>query len=399
MSVLPILPPAQLGILGGGQLGRLFVVAARSMGYRVMVLDPDPHSPAGQIADVHLQADYTDAAALQRMAQECAAVTTEFENVPAQSMAWLAQQVFVSPAADCVAIAQDRIREKTFLQQHGLATAPFVALQSLADCEQNLSAYLPAIIKTARFGYDGKGQRTVYSAAEVQQAFMDFKQQPCVLEKRLDLALEVSVVLARNAAGQIASFPVAENQHINGILHASIVPARISASFAATVTQMAEQLIANLNYVGVLAVEFFVVNEGDAQSLSQHSHPRAQSVLINEIAPRPHNSGHYTLDATASSQFEQQVRMMCHLPPADTALYRPVVMMNLLGDVWPAAQTQNPHWATVLQNPQAKLHLYGKQTARIGRKMAHYNVLGDSAEQALQAAQSIFDDLAAASIA
>lgn len=382
MSVLPILPPAQLGILGGGQLGRLFVVAARSMGYRVMVLDPDPHSPAGQIADVHLQADYTDAAALQRMAQECAAVTTEFENVPAQSMAWLAQQVFVSPAADCVAIAQDRIHEKTFLQQHGLATAPFMALQSLADCEQDLSAYLPAIIKTARFGYDGKGQRTVYSAAEVQQAFIDFKQQPCVLEKRLDLALEVSVVLARNAAGQIASFPVSENQHINGILHASIVPARISASFAATVTQMAEQLIANLNYVGVLAVEFFVVNEGEQQR-----------VLINEIAPRPHNSGHYTLDATASSQFEQQVRMMCHLPPADTALYRPVVMMNLLGDVWPAAQTQNPHWASVLQNPQVKLYLYGKQTARIGRKMAHYNVLGDSAEQALQAAQSIFEGL------
>lgn len=380
---MPILPPAQLGILGGGQLGRMFVDAARRMGYRVMVLDPDQHSPAGLIADVHLQSDYTDPAALQRMAQECAAVTTEFENVPAQSMAWLAQTLPVSPAADCVAIAQDRVREKTFLQQNGLATAPFLAIESLADCAQDVANYLPAIIKTARFGYDGKGQRTIYTQAELLQAFTDFKQQPCVLEKRLDLALEVSVVAVRNQAGQIASFPIAENQHINGILHASIVPARISPEMANQITQMAEQLIANLAYVGVLAVEFFIVNNAGKMA-----------ILINEIAPRPHNSGHYTLDATASSQFEQQVRMMCHLPPADTALHTPAVMINLLGDIWP--ENGEPNWAIILNQPHAKLHLYGKQTARTGRKMAHYTLLAESAETALHEAQRLFTHLMAA---
>jgi len=371
----PILPPAMLGILGGGQLGRMFTVAAKTMGYRVTVLDPDPHAPAADFADVHLCAPFTDPEALQALAATCAAITTEFENVNADSMRWLAQQgVPVCPSGDCVAIAQDRIAEKNFINQAGLATAPFLAVNSAADLESDLTAYLPGILKTARMGYDGKGQIRVKTAEDVRFAHGELKHQPCVLEKMMPLKAEVSAIVTRTAAGEIACFPVAENEHANGILDVSIVPARISEAVTERAQAMAQQLAAALDYVGVMAVEFFVL-EGD-------------ELVINEMAPRPHNSGHYTLDATLTSQFEQQVRAMCNLYPGKTDLASPVVMVNLLGDVW-GPDGSEPHWEVLMTAPAAKLHLYGKKEARVGRKMGHCNVLGSTVEKALAQALAI----------
>lgn len=361
-----ILPNAMLGILGGGQLGRMFTMAARAMGYRVTVLDPDPDSPAGSLADAHLRAAYDDPAALNHLAETCAAVTTEFENVPADSMTYLAERIRVSPAAQSVFIAQDRIREKNYIAGAGLAVAPFLTIETATDLEQDLSGHLPGILKLARFGYDGKGQIRVKTPEEAKAAFAELDQKPCVLERLLDLRTEVSVIVARTGPGEVTTFPVAENQHEAGILDISIVPARVSASVAAEARAMALKLADAMDYVGVLAVEFFVLAGGE--------------LVINEIAPRPHNSGHYTLDACMTSQFEQQVRTMCGLPPGDTRLLSPVVMVNLLGDIW---RDDEPAWDKLLSQPNVMLHLYGKKSARIGRKMGHFNVLAEDAETAL----------------
>jgi len=375
---LVILPPAMLGILGGGQLGSMFTVAAKTMGYGVTVLDPDPDAPAARFADVHLCQAFDDEVALAEMASTCAAVTTEFENVNADSMRWLAARgVPMSPSGDCVAIAQDRIAEKTFINEAGLATAPFLAVHTMADLDGDLSAYLPGILKTARLGYDGKGQIRVKTAEEARAAFASVNAA-CVLEKMLPLLCEVSVIVTRTRAGEKVCFPVAENEHAGGILDVSIVPARIKSEITERAQAMALQLAEKLNYVGVLAVEFFVL-EGDA-------------LVINEIAPRPHNSGHYTLDATLTSQFEQQVRAMCGLYPGKTDLVSPVVMLNLLGDVWHEDGSE-PNWEILLTAPNAKLHLYGKKEARKGRKMGHYNVLGETADKALQQARAIRETL------
>jgi 5-(carboxyamino)imidazole ribonucleotide synthase len=376
MTRLPILPGATLGILGGGQLGRMFTIAARTMGYRVMVLDPDPLSPAGQLADVHLQADYTDHGALKKMGEACAAVTTEFENVPAASLIELANCCRVSPGADAVAIVQDRSREKSWLADKGFATAPFVLVNNEADLEAAAQKTgFPAILKVSRFGYDGKGQYRVASMKELKAAFAELKGIACVLEGFVKLDCEVSVVLARDDAGQCALFPVAENRHEHGILDVSIVPARIDGVLAHQAAAMAKDVADRLGYVGVMAVEFFV-SQG--------------KLLVNEIAPRPHNSGHYTLDACATNQFEQQVRALCGLPLGDTRLLSPVVMVNILGDRWSAG---GPHWDLLLAHPNIKLHLYGKESARPGRKMGHFNVLHASLDAALGLAEQMRSEL------
>ncbi len=364
-----ILPTAMLGILGGGQLGRMFTMSALSMGYRVTVLDPDTESPAGALADVHLCADYDDPAALQQLADTCLAVTTEFENVPAASMAFLEQYICVSPSSEAVSIAQDRIREKNFIFNAGLQVAPFLAIESLEDLQQDLSGHLPGILKIARLGYDGKGQVHVNSFEEAKNAFLAMEGKPCVLERKLNLKTEVSVIVTRTGIGQSVCFPVAENHHAGGILDISIVPARVASSVAEHAREMALQLAESLDYVGVLAVEFFVLDGGE--------------LLINEIAPRPHNSGHYTLDATQFSQFDQQVRAMCGLSPGDTRLLSPVVMVNLLGDIW---GDDEPAWDILLSEPNVHLHLYGKKSARVGRKMGHFNVLSEDADKALNQA-------------
>jgi 5-(carboxyamino)imidazole ribonucleotide synthase len=370
-----ILPGAALGVLGGGQLGRMFAIAARTMGYRVVTLDPDRESPAGALADVHLRGDYRNPAALETLAQQCAAVTTEFENVPAESLEWLQQHCPVRPAAAAVAIAQDRIHEKQFLVQHGFPTARFAAVRDIAELRRALPEIpLPALLKSSRFGYDGKGQRLVTNTAEAETAYRALGG-PCVLEERVNLKTELSVVLARTPDGTVACYPIGENRHRDGILELTLVPARVPASMAHLAREMAMAVAEALEYCGVLAVEFFVTAD--------------EAVLINEIAPRPHNSGHYTLDACATSQFEQQVRALCDLSLGSTRLTSPAVMVNLLGDLWWLGE---PPWQVLLSRSNVKLHLYGKREARPGRKMGHFTCLGDTPEKALALAESLVQE-------
>jgi 5-(carboxyamino)imidazole ribonucleotide synthase len=369
MSAKIIAAPAMLGMLGGGQLGRFFVIAAHEMGYQVTVLDPSKNSPAGSIADVHLCAAYDDADALAQIAKTCAAVTTEFENVPANTLAQLAETIIVRPSADSVSIAQHRVLEKNFIKQAGLPVAPFKVVNTAEDLPDDKSDLYPAILKVARFGYDGKGQARVKNKAEALAAFVGFKQEVCVLEKMMPLDLEVSVVLVRDAQGNSMSFPTVENQHLNGILDISIAPARCSAVIKARAQSLAKKLATALDYVGVLAVEFFVVGK---------------DLLVNEIAPRPHNSGHYTLDASVTNQFEQQVRALVGLPLGSTNLHSKAVMVNILGDSW--INQQEPAWQRAFAHANLKLHLYGKPEARPGRKMGHFTVIDANQKAALNTA-------------
>ena len=369
-----ILSPAMLGMLGGGQLGRFFVIAAHELGYQVTVLDPDKNSPAGKIADVHLCANYDDDASLKQMAATCQAVTTEFENVPANTLEKLALTTIVRPSAKCVAVAQHRVLEKTFIKEAGLPVAPFAVINTAADLPDDASNLYPAILKVARFGYDGKGQARVKNRVQAQQAFNEFNQEACVLEQMLPLDLELSVVLARNAAGNIAAFPTAENSHLNGILDISIVPARCSEVLKSNAQMLAKKLAEKLDYVGVLAVEFFVVGN---------------QLLVNEVAPRPHNSGHYTIDACVTSQFEQQVRVMAGLPLGDASLHSDAVMVNILGNSWFAGEkitALEPAWNKALAHKNLKLHLYGKHEPRKARKMGHFTVIDKKLDNALNVA-------------
>jgi 5-(carboxyamino)imidazole ribonucleotide synthase len=372
-----ILPGATLGMLGGGQLGRMFTVAAQTMGYKVVVLDPDEGSPAGIIADVHLCAAYDDEKALDEMADMCAAVTTEFENIPAQTLAYLEQKTQVRPSSKALAQTQNRNVEKQFIASQGIPTAPFLPIYSKDDIAQAADQIqFPAILKVATFGYDGKGQVPCDSLDDVYKAFESLDEKECVLEQRIKLEREVSVVLARSETGTITNFPVAENAHVNGILHSTTVPANVSAEQSQRAIQMANEIARGLGYIGTMAVEFFVSTDGE--------------IIANEIAPRPHNSGHYTLDACHTSQFEQQVRMLCGLPSGNCDLVKPVVMINILGDVWGNSE---PKWPVLLEQPNVKLHLYGKKQARAGRKMGHFNVLAASTDEAMAQASELFDAL------
>lgn len=375
-----ILPPATLGMLGGGQLGRFFVLAAHEMGYRVWVLDPDPASPAGQAADRQLLAAYDDFAALDELARGCAAVTTEFENVPAGSLDYLAKFVPVRPSADAVGICQNRVAEKMFLCNNGLPHAPFAPINSEDDARNAPAALFPGILKVARFGYDGKGQARVANPDEALAAYRSFGNEACVLEQMLALDYEVSVVLARDEHGAVQCFPTAENAHSRGILDVSIVPARASACLRSDAEELAEHIAGKLDYVGTLAVEFFV-SRGE--------------LYVNEMAPRPHNSGHYTLDACVTNQFEQQVRALTGLPLGESRAHSAAVMVNILGDVWydptqPGADAhghyREPDWSQLLTIPTLKLHLYGKHHARPGRKMGHFTVLDSDPARALETA-------------
>jgi 5-(carboxyamino)imidazole ribonucleotide synthase len=351
--------------------------AMLGLGYRVTVLDPAEDSPAGNVAEHHLCADYLDYQALDRLGSTCAGVTTEFENVPAQALRYLAQYCIVSPDAESVSITQNRILEKQFLAGNGFSVAPFTVIRNKKDISGGIDASLfPGILKVSQFGYDGKGQVAVKSADALSAAFGSLKHEPCVLEKLLPLACEISVILARGHDDQITFFPVAENRHLQGILDTSIVPARVPDEITRHACKVAQQIITRLNYIGVLCIEFFVLADGQ--------------LLINEIAPRPHNSGHYSLDACITSQFEQQVRVLCGIPPGSTKLTQAAVMTNVLGDLW---QNGEPDWNQVLRYPMVKLHLYGKHAAKPGRKMGHFTVLADTVEEALQHAQGIKNEL------
>ena len=365
----PVLPPAMLGVLGGGQLGRFFARAAKRLGYRVAVLDPDRLAPAHREADLRLVARYDDPAALARLARDCAAVTLELESVPVATLHTLAQHCLVAPAADALAIAQDRLRAKRFLRAVGLPTAPFVEV--LAATDATPAALYPAILKTARNGYDGKGQIRVARPPMLASAWRALGEQPCVLEKRIAWKRELSVILARGCDGTMAIYSPVENRHRNGILELSRAPAEVPAPVAARAVAAASLIAESLEYVGVLAVEFFL----DANEL-----------IVNEFAARPHNSGHYTLDACTTSQFEQQVRALCGLPLGSTALRSPAAMVNVLGDAWHRGE---PRWRRVNAVPGARLHLYGKAEARPARKMGHVTVLASRPADAAQQAERV----------
>jgi 5-(carboxyamino)imidazole ribonucleotide synthase len=372
----PIPPGRWLGLLGGGQLGRMFAMAAASLGYRVLVIDPDPASPAAAVSDEHLQAPYDDAAALATMAGRCDAVTIEFENVPAAALRRLAERLPVRPAADAVAVAQDRIAEKRYMVGHGIEVGPHRIVERVDDLTHAPDALFPGILKTARLGYDGKGQATVASREEAVAAWTKMGRVPCVMEKRLALQREVSCIVCRGADGQAVTFPLVENEHRNGILAVSIAPARVSPQVAARAADVARRMAAALDYVGVLCVEMFVLAE--------------DRVLVNEIAPRPHNSGHFTIDACAASQFEQQARALAAMPLASPAQLAPAVMLNVLGDIWfRGGDRVEPPWHEVLAVSGAKLHLYGKREPRIGRKMGHVTCLGASVADALERAVAV----------
>lgn len=382
----PILPGATLGMLGGGQLGRMFTIAARNMGYKVIVLEPSKESPAGQLADKHIIAEYDDERALVQLSESCDVITTEFENIPAEVLNTLAEKVSVHPSGSAVEKAQDRIVEKEFILSCGLLPVPYGVIQSQSDIATAVKDLtFPSILKTARFGYDGKGQQTINSADEVEAAFNEVGQVACVLEQRIDLDCEISVVLGRNQEGESNCFPVSENIHKEGILYQSICPANVDQNIINAAQAAAKRIADKLDYVGVLAVEFFVSKQGD--------------LLVNEMAPRTHNSGHFTIDACVTSQFEQQVRMVCGLPFGDSTLLSPIVMTNMLGDLWGDEQSADsqqcqPQWKYLLENTSSKLHLYGKEEAPKGRKMGHFCTLATTTEEAQKQADSIFKKLA-----
>ncbi len=371
----PLAPGSWLGCLGGGQLGRMFVHAAQRLGYHVCVLDPDGAGPAAQAADDTIIAAYDDGHALDQLAARVAAVTTEFENVPAASLERLAARLPVRPGASAVAIAQDRRREKRFFAARGLPVGAFAVIETEADFAALDAGLFPGILKTATLGYDGKGQAHVASVEEVRAAWVAFGRSPCVLEARMVFDCEISVLAARGADGDCRVWPVQENIHAGGILARTIVPARIPPAVAEAAKTAVERLIAALDYVGVLAVELFVVGG---------------QVFLNEIAPRPHNSGHYTIEACQTSQFEQQLRVLGGLPLGDPSLIRPAVMVNLLGDVWfDAATPIEPDWSRLLALPGAHLHLYGKAEPRRGRKMGHVTCTAETLEEALATAAEV----------
>ena len=366
-----VLPGATLGVMGGGQLGRMFVQAAQRLGYFTAVLDADPTSPAGLVAQYHIATGYLDEQGLAQLMQRCQAITTEFENVPAGALVTLGAYRRVSPAADTVATCQDRASEKACFKRCGVPCAPYALVDSDARLAAVPEALLPGILKTARLGYDGKGQQRVADRAELAAAWHALGRVPCVLEQLLPLALELSVVVARGADGQTVQLPVQQNLHRDGILAVTQVPAPdASAGLQQQAQAAATRLAEALDYVGVLCVEFFVLTD--------------RSLVANEMAPRPHNSGHWSIDGSDCSQFDLQVRSLTGLPLPMPRQHSAVVMLNLLGELWfqqgPAEQA--PDWAGVLALPGAHLHLYGKANARPGRKMGHLTVTAADAASA-----------------
>jgi 5-(carboxyamino)imidazole ribonucleotide synthase len=373
-----IAPGATLGVMGGGQLARMFVHAAQKMGYATAVLDADAASPAGLVAHHHIRTDYADAGGLAELARLSAAVTTEFENVPAASLELLAATRPVAPAAAAVAVCQDRAAEKAHFERSGVACAPHALIASEQQLDAASGELLPGILKTTRLGYDGKGQVRVADHAQLAAAWSQLGGVPCVLEKLLPLAAEISVIVVRNAAGEMVHFPVQQNLHRDGILAVTVVPAAaITPALQQRAVASARSVAATLAYVGVLCVEFFVLADG--------------SLIVNEMAPRPHNSGHYSIDACDVSQFDLQVRAMTCAPLVAPRQHSPCVMLNLLGELWFRAGTHEaaPDWAGVLALPGVHLHLYGKAGARAGRKMGHVTITAASADAADSVARRV----------
>ncbi len=359
--------PATLGVMGGGQLGRMFVHAAQRMGYFTAVLDPDAASPAGLVSHHHIQTAYLDEQGLVQLMQRCAAITTEFENVPAPALLTLGAHRPVAPGSDAVAIAQDRAQEKAHFTRCGVPVAPNAVIETAAQLAAVPEDLLPGILKTARMGYDGKGQVRVKTRAELAAAWDALKNVPCVLEKMLPLAAECSVIVARGWDGQMVNFPVQRNLHREGILAVTeVFDGNVPPALAAQAIAATRSIAEGLQYVGVLCVEFFVLQDG--------------SLVVNEMAQRPHNSGHYTIDACDHSQFDLQVRTLAGLPLVQPRQHSPSIMLNLLGDIWLASEDAPP-WDQVLALPGTHLHLYGKLKASAGRKMGHLTLTGATVDE------------------
>lgn len=371
--MIAVTPPATIGMVGGGQLGRYALMAATSMGYRTVLLDPDPSAPAARVAGEHLVAPYDDPGALRRLAFDCDIVTLEFENPPALALDQLAETVPVAPAPGAVRVAQDRIAEKAFLTEQGFPVGPYGVLAEADDTPDDTIVDTGAVVKTARLGYDGRGQRSATGLAETLAAWADLGGVPCVVETRLALEAELSVLAARRRDGKAVVWPATENVHVDGILDLSVVPSpTVSAVLVDRAEGLALAIADALDYVGVLGVEFFVTGG---------------ELLVNEIAPRPHNSGHWTIDAAVTSQFEQQIRAVCGLGLGDTSLTcGGAAMVNLLGDLWNDGE---PDWGSVFDDPHASLHLYGKAEPRPGRKMGHITVVADDPRTAAISVQAL----------
>ncbi len=372
---MTILPGSIIGVLGSGQLGRMFAIAARKMGYRVHTFSPDRDTPTGQVADLEVVAAYEDLEAVRRFAGQVAAITFEFENVPAATASAAAELVPVRPSGKVLHVTQNRLREKGFLADHGFPVAPFAAVRSPADLARAVASIgCPAVLKTAGWGYDGKGQAVIRTADEAEAAWdaLGFGAEgEAILEAFVDFSLELSVVGARGMDGAFASWGALENHHDRHILDLTIAPARVPEAVAARAVDLAREILEALDVVGVLCVELFLTRDG--------------RLLVNELAPRPHNSGHFSFDAAVTSQFEQQLRAVCGLPLGSTRLHRPAAMANLLGDLWVDGE---PDWSAALAHPEVKLHLYGKLEARPGRKMGHLTAFGETADEAAALARA-----------
>jgi 5-(carboxyamino)imidazole ribonucleotide synthase len=359
-------PGAAIGVLGGGQLGRMFAIAARRMGYRVHTLSPDFDTPTGQVSDLEIKAPYDDLDAVEAFAREVQVVTFEFENVPAATAEAAGRHVPVRPSGAVLHTTQNRLREKAFLEKNGFPVARFAAIRSLADVEAAVAHVgLPGVLKTAAWGYDGKGQRRVATTEQVRAAFIELGSNDAVLETFVDFEVECSVVAARSLDGSYADYGLIENHHSRHILDVSIAPARQPDSVRRRALAIARGVLEALDVVGVLCIEFFVTRDGE--------------LIVNELAPRPHNSGHLTFDACMSSQFEQQLRAICGLPLGSMELLRPAAMANVLGDLW---EHGTPDWAAACALPTVKLHLYGKAIPHPGRKMGHLTAFGATADEA-----------------
>ena len=366
----PLLPGATIGVMGGGQLGRMFAIAARRMGYRVHTFSPEKNGPAAQFSDCATAASYDDEAAVARFARQIDVLTFEFENIPAATIAWAARDQIVRPNGEILLIAQNRLREKEFLSGAGFPVAPFERVANAADLARAVAAIgRPAILKGAAFGYDGKGQQRIDSGSDLAAAWKGREDEVCVLERVIDFEKEISVIVARAPEGATAVFPVCENVHRNHILDLTLAPARIDERVASAACELASAVAIRLDLVGLLAVEMFLKRNGE--------------LIINELAPRPHNSGHWTIEGCVTSQFEQHVRAVCGLPLGATALLRPTAMVNLLGDVWSGGE---PDWSAALAEPNVHLHLYGKHSPRPGRKMGHLTAVGETIDAAMASA-------------
>jgi 5-(carboxyamino)imidazole ribonucleotide synthase len=367
LSKRNILPGQTIGIIGGGQLGRMMALAAKAMGYRIAVLDPEPESPCGQVSDEKVVGAYDDLSAIKKLAELSDVITYEFENIDAAALAWLCENAYVPQGTKLLDISQDRIKEKRAIQSAGVQVAPFAVIHSLAEVYDNMERLgYPAVLKTSRGGYDGKGQLVIKEKQDIENATALLEHGPCVLEKWVPFKKEISVILTGSINGETAVFPVAENIHFNNILHQTIVPARISERAKDKAIQYAKRLAQEFQLVGTLAVEMFLTDDDE--------------IYINELAPRPHNSGHYTIEACETSQFEQQIRAVCNLPLASTDLLKSAVMVNILGE----------HQAMVLERmPEIKdwkIHFYGKKDPKVKRKMGHVTILRESVETAIEEA-------------